>query len=691
MSSSFLLNLKLNQIQAELDALVLSGPVQNPMVVELDANNKSITNVSTLTGASAIITNATITNELQAKTVLSDNLTASDTVTCKTLVYETLSPPVSSLAWVATNMTVNTASSLTITTNDWSANAYTTAQQPSMNGYTLYTSMDNLNTNQANAGFGITSQPGVPYAGWDQSGLKFASFNYVDLGFLIDGQLGGGTSGQVSLFTIVDGVTTNLGMVVTVTPNAPIEATIYYNDTTMELYINNALAYTYTYTSGTLQSMASAYAMVVGGFNGTLTDLSFFPSASILNNPSNEDLDMNNHRINNITDVNLTGQITINKTGSAIVTMTPVATQSGMKLELTNYAGSGYVYDTFFNPPPGPGSTSTLTEVLTAGSDGGGLSITNIADLTCTNAIRIYQGGALDAQLEPIATQAGMKLQIANSSGSGYIYDSFFNPPPEGSDQNLTQVLTVGNDAGGLTITNVSDISSGIFECKSDQNQTWLMVPNGFQKNKGQLTITRDQLVNAGSIYDSYYNPVNETIPFASTSLTMPAGGTKIITLVNQSQALTTQVIFNCPFTQTGIGYTLLELNLEAFTSKSYYTGSNLSTATPNPAYIWITADQNETFDITKKNYNYFLFSPPNNNPPIPTSTTPMFLFYTPPATFTTPINTLYVKLSYVFSSMGGQGQNISYNFDSITLTGEASASSALIGSSSSIVVPPNP
>ena len=84
-------------------------------------------------------------------------------------------------------------------------------------------------------------------------------------------------------------------------------------------------------------------------------------------------------------------------------------------------------------------------------------------------------------------------LKVTGASGIGNVYDSVYNVPPSGGgSQNLSQVLTNGNDAGGQTLGNVGLIT----------------FPKTAAPNDNQFSITVDSSGNfAFQLQNQYYNP----------------------------------------------------------------------------------------------------------------------------------------------------------------------------------------
>jgi hypothetical protein len=112
------------------------------------------------------------------------------------------------------------------------------------------------------------------------------------------------------------------------------------------------------------------------------------------------------------------------------------------------------------------GGGGGLTAVLTANDDAGGLDITNLNNINLTTINGLPPAGAENLQQTlTIGNSAGTNdinmnsqdilavnnIALATINGAAY--------PPVVADNTLTEVLTAGNAAGGLSITGVNDIA----------------------------------------------------------------------------------------------------------------------------------------------------------------------------------------------------------------------------------------
>jgi hypothetical protein len=137
-------------------------------------------------------------------------------------------------------------------------------------------------------------------------------------------------------------------------------------------------------------------------------------------------------------------------------TVTTVTATTSVKpttiLDLNNQAGTaGQILSStstgidWIDPPSG--TTPNIGQVITAGGDAGGGSITNVASITATTSMKPIT--ILDKD-----DQAGSAGQILSSTGTGL---DWVNAP---ATPNIGQVITAGGDAGGGSITNVASITA---------------------------------------------------------------------------------------------------------------------------------------------------------------------------------------------------------------------------------------
>lgn len=113
----------------------------------------------------------------------------------------------------------------------------------------------------------------------------------------------------------------------------------------------------------------------------------------------------------------------------------------------------------------------TLAQVLASGSSGGNASITDLTAITV-----------------------------------GTLNYTTLNPPVSGSSQNIEQVLTVGNNANGKSITGIDTCSTNSLTC---QNTSFFVGnTNTFEMavNTGKMAISGDGFTTVGFLYDSHYN-----------------------------------------------------------------------------------------------------------------------------------------------------------------------------------------
>ena len=104
--------------------------------------------------------------------------------------------------------------------------------------------------------------------------------------------------------------------------------------------------------------------------------------------------------------------------------------------------------------PPGPSGTQTLGSVLDYGNDAGDQNINNVASLTLNNSL-IFSGS--DVIIDTIPNIPGPLIanQISYDTGTKKLYvQPLFAP-----SQNLSEVLTTGNDADGNIIDNVGAVN----------------------------------------------------------------------------------------------------------------------------------------------------------------------------------------------------------------------------------------
>ena len=104
--------------------------------------------------------------------------------------------------------------------------------------------------------------------------------------------------------------------------------------------------------------------------------------------------------------------------------------------------------------PPGPSGTQTLGSVLDYGNDAGDQNIDNVASLTLNNSL-IFSGS--DVIIDTIPNIPGPL--IANQISYDTVTKKLYVQPLFSASQNLSEVLTTGNDADGNIIDNVGAVN----------------------------------------------------------------------------------------------------------------------------------------------------------------------------------------------------------------------------------------
>jgi hypothetical protein len=151
-------------------------------------------------------------------------------------------------------------------------------------------------------------------------------------------------------------------------------------------------------------------------------------------------------------------ELVLNPQNILDINATTLTTTTSVKpttiLDLNNQAGTaGQILSStstgidWIDPPSG--TTPNLGEVLTAGGNGGGGSITNVASITATTSVKPIT--ILDKD-----NQAGTAGQLLSSTATGIDWID----PPSGTTPNIGEVITAGGNAGGGTITNLSSLSA---------------------------------------------------------------------------------------------------------------------------------------------------------------------------------------------------------------------------------------
>jgi hypothetical protein len=277
-----------------------------------------------------------------------------------------------------------------------------------------------------------------------------------------------------------------------------------------------------------------------------------------------------------------------------------------------------------------------------------------------SNVVRSFNLSADGSvQLGNLSSLDPPKVYVSGLVGStvvnGNVYDSYFNPPPL-SNQNLNQVLQTGNNAQGLSATQLnmvqlnsianSTLNTGI-SIKLDNveyaniNKTAstinALTVQGDLNAVGNVYLgdTNSATPNAyvsgtsgnGRIYDTVYNP----IPTVSTSYMQNlnlSSGMQIYQLI----PLQAKFLFEIPFN-------VVNLNSFQLTLTNFSMTVNVKNgARPqyNITYIWISNSPNTAYSATPTGcaYNSITFDASLN--PVFTSNQPIVLYFdnfTPSAT----------------------------------------------------------
>ena len=182
-----------------------------------------------------------------------------------------------------------------------------------------------------------------------------------------------------------------------------------------------------------------------------------------------------------------------------------------------------------------------LTAVLTANDDAGGLDITNLNNINLTTINGLPPAGAENLeQTLTIGNSAGTNdinmnsqdILAVNNINLTTINSAAY--PPLVADNTLTEVLTAGNDAGGLSITGVNDIAlttinSAAYPPVVAADDFTAVLTAGNTATGASATISLDNGGNVASLTttDLTFNGVSiRPIQFASSAVPFSVSGT---------------------------------------------------------------------------------------------------------------------------------------------------------------------
>ncbi len=149
--------------------------------------------------------------------------------------------------------------------------------------------------------------------------------------------------------------------------------------------------------------------------------------------------------------------------GTNTVSATPPATPSTGDTYYDTDDSTYYIYNgTGWVPVDTDTDEQTLSEVLTEGTDAGASKITNLADPTLAQdaATKAYVDGLVGTNTvsaDPPAGASTGDTYYDTDDNTYYIYNGTSWIPVDTDEQNLSEVLTEGTDAGASKITNLAD------------------------------------------------------------------------------------------------------------------------------------------------------------------------------------------------------------------------------------------
>lgn len=480
--SNFLTNIRLNNLQQEIDNLVLSGPLQNPLGKVLDCGGYAIENAGSVQAASITTPSFTTTNEIAAGYIVATGNIEGNTFTQTYggTTYASIDNGVVTAAGVDTDSIGSKTSGGQVTFNS-EANF---TQGITLTGLTI--------TGTATVGNIQTTQTGV------QSNIA-GSLHVAE-----DSLLGGDVkmSKDYKLYTSniyasLDDTTETINVINTL--NVGTE-TVYDSTISDKLTVGNVDGS--GNTSGILR--VSHVQPVLSSASGDAATLEFEVTTvkfddEIIVQGSGTFADINTSTVN-------TDKIQTYTTGQNITLVGVLQGEATAIITGMSEIGGADIY----------GDTGSFTSIrnkenngppsLDFGLDANNHSIANASDIQL--ALPASQDITIQANNINPSTgypSLGLVWQHSGTNTSSVVYDTVFNVPPSVAANSLAGILAVNTSAGGYAITDGGDFNS--VSVSTDQ----------IGSRSGGDILLLDTLktqtgtapnITYGNVFDSLVNPV---------------------------------------------------------------------------------------------------------------------------------------------------------------------------------------
>lgn len=540
--SNFLTNIRLNNLQQEIDNLVLSGPLQNPLGKVLDCGGFAIENAGSVQAASITTPSFTTTNEIAAGYIVATGNIEGNTFTQTYggTTYASIDNGVVTAAGVDTDGIASKttgASVLVASELDMHDNSLTNVSYIGFNGVVVSGVTGPL---QTIANFSTPTHKSFGYS--DLGGADQVTF-YDNVYNKPPGLGGYGTLEQV----LTEGNTangkdiTNVGNLQAVEfqqtngPGGVVQTTI--KDGGVECLTLSAFNIAGTdagsvnmttavdMNSNDITGAGTISGAIVGGgsVNATTLTTTYITGTNSAAVNFNNDIEMEQHNISNVGQL----QLSNNSDPTKISNLTTGAPGGDANTLWVYHDSRGYgaIYDTLYNQPP-TAATPTLDEVLTAGASAPSKTITVggvITDaLGASAALGIIVNGSLrmtetptlasyltfintDNDYNAINTVTdgalGPTLCVTrDGTTKGFIYDSHYNQPPTAAASTLEEVLAANSVALGSQSITVGGLV-GNHAVDSTHTDEYLSVGSDVDYSLyNQLNIRSSSIVDASGV-----------------------------------------------------------------------------------------------------------------------------------------------------------------------------------------------
>lgn len=510
---------RLNNLQQQVNNIANTG-LTNPLEQQLNANSYNMINLNTLNANSNVL-------KLQSNNIggieTNCNVTVGGNLTCDTLNYTSLNPPIQGGGETLQETLVNgnSGGGLDITEiNNLELN--TLYYVNLINGFNpTYT----LSQGMTQTGNNITSQGSIlasfisnnTYL--NPSVSSTINFNdtggYVKIGLAINDVFWGAFwyGPQTALYIVNNGANgANVPL-----PVGTVKISVVVLNGKMNIYVNDAIvpSLEISIPSGNYNIFGITNQNVNTIFSNIITTYASNPEPA----PT-------------LSEVLASG----NSAGNASITDV-----NELTVDTLNY--------TTLNPPID--NSQNIEEVLTVGNNANGKSIIGLNEITVDT-----------------------------------LNYTTLNPPITGGGENLQQTLTNGNNAGGLDIVGVNNLQINYGNCQNIQffSGNTAVLKQGV--NNGNLVISNNNFASAGTVFDSLYNgPIPKAIKilnnkqFAITNIPQGSvGNGTIFTLlldtyytnkINYAQIFFNSIVMTSSLTSTSLDLYLTDNPNDTFDPES--------------------------------------------------------------------------------------------------------------------------